>query len=127
MRQVMSLALYGWMSCGISCLKLVYFIKCLLSSVLLHAERSSQQVLLLCVPNFDLTQSCALVDLETLQCRQISFRASSLIQRPNPDLSKLGLLDFTAKEDDQGLVEVTEERGVTMMQELDDSDDDMGM
>lgn len=84
-------------------------------------------VLLLCVPNFDLTQSCALVDLETLQCRQISFRASSLIQRPNPDLSKLGLLDFTAKEDDQGLVEVTEERGVTMMQELDDSDDDMGM
>ena len=85
-------------------------------------------MVLLCVPSFDLTQSCALVDLETLQCREISFRAASLTQKHNPDLDRLGLLDFTAENENQELGKVREEeRGVTMMQELDDSDEDMDM
>ena len=84
-------------------------------------------MLLLCVPSFDLTQSCALVDLDTLQCREISFGVTSLAAKHNPDLDRLGLLDFAADDEDQ-LGKVTEEeRSVTMMQDLDDSDEDMDM
>lgn len=99
------------------------------SSLLFHyTGESGEQVLLLCIPSFDLTQSCALVDLGTLQCQEISFQAPSLTRKHNPDRDRLALLDFVAEDEDQELGKAREEeRGVTMMQDLDDSDEDMDM
>lgn len=46
-----------------------------------------QTVLLICVPVFDLTHSCVLVNLKTLDCQEITF-ATSLNTVLNPELKR---------------------------------------
>ncbi len=46
-----------------------------------------EHVLLICVPNFDLTHSCVLVNLSTGDCQEVKFR-SSLETTPNPALQR---------------------------------------
>lgn len=43
----------------------------------LHEGSDGKRTRLVCVPSFSKTQSVALVDLETLQCREISFNAEA--------------------------------------------------
>jgi hypothetical protein len=40
------------------------------------------------LPNFDLTHSCALVNLSTLECEEVRF-CSSMEQKPNPELERV--------------------------------------
>ena len=47
-----------------------------------------QSVLLVSVPNFDLTHSCVLVNLSSLEVKEMKF-ATSLQQKHNPDLARL--------------------------------------
>lgn len=44
-------------------------------------------MLLICVPNFDLTHSCVLVNLSTRDCQEVKF-GSSLGTAPNPALQR---------------------------------------
>lgn len=46
-----------------------------------------QSVLLICVPNFDLTHSCVLVNLNSCDCREIKF-GTSLEATPNLALER---------------------------------------
>ena len=40
------------------------------------------------MPNFDLTHSCVLVNLRTLECEEVKF-CSSMEQKPNPELERV--------------------------------------
>lgn len=51
------------------------------------AADDKQSVLLVCIPNFDLTHSCVLVNLSNLDCREIKF-STSLETTPNPALER---------------------------------------
>lgn len=51
------------------------------------ADNGEHSTLLICVPNFDLTHSCVLVDLKSLDCREVSF-GTSLEGPPNPALER---------------------------------------
>lgn len=48
----------------------------------------AQTILVVAVPNFDLTHSCVLVNLRTLECQELTF-ATSMSRRHNPELEKL--------------------------------------
>ena len=56
-----------------------------------------QTVLLITVPNFDLTHSCVLVNLTTLECQELTF-SMTLERKPNPELEKLRELQLSEEE-----------------------------
>ena len=56
-----------------------------------------QTVLLITVPNFDLTQSCVLVNLTTLECQELTF-STTLERKQNPELEKLRELQLSEGE-----------------------------
>ena len=56
-----------------------------------------QTVLLITVPNFDLTHSCVLVNLTTLECQELTF-STTLKRKPNPELEKLRELQLSEEE-----------------------------
>lgn len=51
------------------------------------AVADGRSVLLICVPNFDFTHSCVLVNLRSLECQEIKF-GTSLETTPNPELTQ---------------------------------------
>ena len=56
-----------------------------------------QTVLLIIVPNFDLTHSCVLVNLTTLECQELTF-STTLARKQNPELEKLRELQLSEGE-----------------------------
>lgn len=61
------------------------------SDILMHTHNTGsqgQRVLLITVPNFDLTHSCVLVNLTTLECQQLVF-STTFEREHNPELEKL--------------------------------------
>ena len=56
-----------------------------------------QTVLLITVPNFDLTHSCVLVNLTTLECQELTF-STTLERKQNPELEKLRELQLSEEE-----------------------------
>ena len=56
-----------------------------------------QTVLLITVPNFDLTHSCVLVNLTTLECQELTF-STTLERKQNPELEKLRELQLSEGE-----------------------------
>ena len=69
-------------------------------------------MLLVCVPTFDLSHNCVVVNLRTLACREMTF-ATSLVTPPNPELERLrnqqrelaeaALLDNARPEEDMSI------------------------
>ena len=53
-----------------------------------NTGNQGQAVLLITVPNFDLTHSCVLVNLTTLDCHELVF-STSLEREHNPELEKV--------------------------------------
>jgi len=61
------------------------------SDFLMHTHNTGsqgQRVLLITVPNFDLTHSCVLVNLTTLECQELVF-STTFEREHNPELEKL--------------------------------------
>ena len=49
---------------------------------------NGQETLIISIPTFDLTHSCVLVNLATLDCHELTF-ATSLNRKHNPELARL--------------------------------------
>ena len=64
--------------------------------------------MLVCVPNFDLTHSCVLVSLTSLDCREVSFR-SSLETTPNPVLQRQREIEAELEGDEAHLLSQQQE------------------
>ncbi len=62
-----------------------------------HSGDNGKPVLLVSVPTFDLTHSCVLVNLSTLECQEFTF-ATSLESKPNPQLARLQEMEAELEE-----------------------------
>lgn len=72
-------------------IKFCWYAVIVYSDFLMHTHNTGsqgQRVLLITVPNFDLTHSCVLVNLTTLECQQLVF-STTFEREHNPELEKL--------------------------------------
>ena len=53
----------------------------------MFSAAEEQSILLVSVPNFDLTHSCVLVNLRSLDCHEVKF-GTTLDPKPNPELER---------------------------------------
>ena len=53
---------------------------------------------MICIPIFDISHSCVLVDLQTLTCKEIKFK-TSLKHKYNPNTKNIELLQTTTIQD----------------------------
>lgn len=80
-------------------------------------------MLLICVPTFDLSHSCVLVNLRSLECSEVKF-ATSLKTTPNPALREIEM-ELEAGEGSLLLSQQPrEEMSILHHMDLDDNDED---
>ena len=85
-------------------------------------EEEKQSVLLICVPNFDLTHSCVLVNLSNRDCREIKF-GSSLETTPNPALKRQREIEAEFEGDESQLLSQEEpEEEMSILHHMDQED-----
>ena len=84
-------------------------------------------MLVLSLPNFDLTHSCVLVNLRTLECEEVKF-STSMEQKPNPELEKMRRIqaELEAAEADRTLLSQPpgEDEDMSLLHHMDMNDDD---
>ena len=81
-----------------------------------------QTVLLIIVPNFDLTHSCVLVNLTTLECQELTF-SMTLERKPNPELEKLRELQLS-EEETTGGAQLEPEMSILYHMDMEEEEDD---
>jgi hypothetical protein len=82
----------------------------------------NQSVLLVCVPNFDLTHSCVLVNLRTLDCQEVKF-GTSLETTPNPALERQREIEAEFEGDGSILLsQQPEEEEMSILHHMDEDD-----
>ena len=86
-----------------------------------------QRVLVLSLPNFDLTHSCVLVNLKTVECEEVKF--SGLEQKPNPELEKMQRIEAELEAAEAEKTHLSQPQGEEDMSilhhmDMDDDDDD---
>ena len=88
------------------------------------AVNGNQSVLLVCIPNFDLTHSCVLVNLRTLNCKEVKF-GTSLESKPNPALERQR--EIEAELEGEGSILQSQQAGadeeMSILHHMDEQDD----
>ena len=74
-------------------------------------------MLLICIPDFDVTHSCVLVNLRSLDCNEIKF-ATSMDTMPLSTLRGQGV-----EGEDEFDLPVPEEEDMSILNQMDDEDD----
>ena len=86
-------------------------------------------VLVLSLPNFDLTHSCVLVNLRTLECKEMKF-STSMEQKHNPELERIRKIqeELETAEAEKTLLsqpqEHDEDMSILHHMDMDEDDDD---
>ena len=81
-----------------------------------------QTILLITVPNFDLTHSCVIVNLTTLECQELTF-STTLERKPNPELKKLRELQLS-EEETAGVGQLEPEMSILHHMDMEEEEDD---
>ena len=74
------------------------------------------------MPNFDLTHSCVLVNLNSLDCREIRF-ATSLAMTHNPALQRQREIEADLKGEALLLSQPPPEEGMSLLHHMEKEDD----
>lgn len=77
------------------------------------------------MPNFDLTHSCVLVNLRTLDCREVTF-GSSMERKPNPELERVRKIqtELAAAEAEKSLLSQPQgEEDMSLLRHMDMEED----
>ena len=84
--------------------------------------------LLVAVLNFDLRRSCVMVNIDRLECHEVTFTSSLTPSRPNPDLEQLLNEEKNRQSQDTEMNSNGGEEGNEVMENLmGESDDDMDL
>ena len=88
-----------------------------------YTGSKGQTIHLITVPNFDLTHSCVVVNLVTLECQELTF-SMTLEKEQNPELEKLRELRTAVRGRDHGAGQLEPEMSILHHMDMKEEEED---